>query len=240
MFEKEIKKAKDIIINSNRVVFFTGAGISVASGIPAFRGENGLWSKYDPIVLDLQYFISNPVESYRIIREIFYRYMQNIKPNPAHYAIAEMGYSIITQNIDNLHQEAGSLDVVEFHGSAKRFICLDCHSIYDQSGINLDVLPPTCKKCGGLLKPDFVFFGEPIPQLAYKQSLALSSVCDVMVLVGTTGEIMPASQLPYTAKDNKAVIIEINIEKSNYTNSITDIFINDKAENVLPLLADLS
>jgi NAD-dependent deacetylase len=177
-----------------------------------------------------------PKDSWRVIREIFYDFLSDIKPNDAHYAVAKLDCPVITQNIDNLHQEAGSIHVVEFHGTAKTLVCMECGKRFDKSVVDLSKIPPLCKKCGGLLKPDFVFFKEPIPEKAYKQSIVLTQECDVMVVVGTTGEIMPASQIPYIAKDSSALIIEVNVESSNYTNSITDIFLQGKAEEILPKL----
>ncbi len=226
--------AAEMILNSKKTVAFTGAGISVESGIPTFRGPQGLWSKYDPKILDIDFFLSNPKESWEKIKEIFYDYMQNVKPNAAHYFLAELEKenlleAVITQNIDNLHQEAGSKNVIEFHGTAKKLVCMNCYKKYDKNEIDLNDLPPFCPKCWGLLKPDFVFFKESIPKKALEKSLELAQECDLMIIIGTTGEIQPASHIPLIAKENGAKIIEINIEKSNYTDTITDIFLQDKA-----------
>jgi len=228
------KDAAELIKNSKKTVAFTGAGISVESGIPTFRGPDGLWSKYDPKILDIDYFTLNPKEAWEKIKEIFYDYMQNVKPNDAHYFLADlekehMLEAVITQNIDNLHQEAGSKNVIEFHGTAKNLVCMNCFKKYDKDEIDLNDLPPACPKCWGLLKPNFVFFKEPIPKKALEKSLELAQECDLMLVIGTTGEIQPASQIPILAKQNGAKIIEINIEPSNYTNTITDIFLQDKA-----------
>jgi NAD-dependent deacetylase len=228
------EKAAELIKKSEKTVAFTGAGISVESGIPTFRGENGLWSKYDPEILDIDYFLKNPERSWKKIKEIFYDYMQNVKPNKAHYFLAELEnegllQAVITQNIDNLHQEAGSKNVIEFHGTAKSLICMNCFKSFDINEIDLNDLPPVCPKCWGLLKPNFVFFKEPIPKKAMEESLNLAQSCDLMLVIGTTGEIQPASQIPILAKENGAKIIEINIEKSNYTDTVTDIFLQDKA-----------
>jgi len=228
------KQAADIIKNSKKTVAFTGAGISVESGIPTFRGPEGLWSKYDPKILDIDYFTLNPKDSWEKIKEIFYDYMQNVKPNSAHYCLAELENkgaleAVITQNIDNLHQEAGSKNVIEFHGTAKMLVCMNCFKKYNADEIDLSELPPLCPKCWGVLKPDFVFFKEPIPKKALEKSLELANECDVMLIIGTTGEIQPASQIPVIAKQNGAAIIEINIEPSNYTPAITDIFLKNKA-----------
>ncbi len=228
------KKAADIIKNSKFPVAFTGAGISVESGIPPFRGPTGLWSKYDPKILDIDFFIQNPAESWKYIKKIFYDYMGNTQPNDAHKFLAWLENigklrGIITQNIDNLHQKAGSKNVIEFHGTASQMECIDCKRKFPSDSISLENLPPLCPECQGILKPDFVFFGEPIPPKAFEESIKLCENADCLIVVGTTGEIMPASQLPILAKQNGAKIIEINIEPSNYTNTITDIFLNDKA-----------
>ena len=233
-----IKKAVELIKNAERVTAFTGAGISVESGIPPFRGENGLWNKYDPVFLDIGHFKKNPESSWKIIKEIFYDFFGEARPNAAHKALAElqkMNYlkTIITQNIDNLHQEVGSNEVYEYHGTSKKLICLDCNTLLLSSLIDFNILPPVCKKCGGLLKPDFIFFGEPIPEPAQSRSILESEKSDIFIIIGTTGEIMPASMVPYLAKKNGARIIEINISSSNYTESITDLFLKGKATVIM-------
>ncbi len=237
MILNDYKKAAEIIETSKFLVAFTGAGISVESGIPPFRGPTGLWSKYDPKILDINFFLTNPDISWKYIKEIFYDYMQNVNPNIAHYFLAKLENKgllkgTITQNIDNLHQKAGSKNVVEFHGSASKLECIKCKRKFSLNSVSLESLPPLCPKCGGILKPDFVFFGEAIPKDAFEKSLFLMQNADVLLVIGTTGEIMPASELPYIAKDNGAKIIEINIQKSNYTNKITDVFLKDKATEV--------
>ncbi len=228
------KEAASIIKNAGHVVGFTGAGISVESEIPPFRGEGGLWSKYDPTLLEISNFLSNPTESWRVIREIFFDRFVIAKPNEAHFLLAKMEEvgllkSVITQNIDNLHQLAGSKTVHEFHGNSQRLICLDCPEIFFVADIDLAIIPPKCKSCGGLLKPDFIFFGEAIPEQAHAMSVKEANRADVFILIGTTGEVMPAAAIPHLAKMNGATIIEINPEKSNYTDTITDIYIQSKA-----------
>ena len=233
-----IEKAAKLIKNAKHVTAFTGAGISVESGIPPFRGENGLWSKFDPIFLDINYFHSNPLESWKLIKEIFFDFFGRAKPNAAHLVLSELertGFinTVITQNIDNLHQEAGSNNVYEFHGTSRNLICTNCNIIYAAKNIDLSNLPPKCEKCGTVLKPDFVFFGEPIPEPARTNSFTEADIADVFILIGTTGEIMPASIIPIEAKKNGAKIIEINIQPSNYTSSITDVFLEGKATEVM-------
>ncbi len=239
-----ISEVAKILKNAKHVTAFTGAGISVESGIPPFRGANGLWSKYNPIILDINYFREKPVDSWKVIKEIFYDFFGEAKPNDAHFALAELEKigilkSIITQNIDNLHQEAGNTEVHEFHGTSKILKCDSCGKEYFAETIDLSVLPPKCKSCNGVLRPDFVFFGEQIPEPAQSKSYNESVIADVFLLIGTTGEIMPASIIPKEAKRNGAKIIEINIEHTNFTRSITDIFLEGKATEVMNKILEL-
>ena len=233
-----VKEAVNLLEKSGYTTAFTGAGISVESGIPPFRGKEGLWSKYNPVVLDIDYFHTHPKESWSVIKEIFYDFFGKAKPNDAHYALAKMEKAgllknVITQNIDNLHQEAGSREVYEFHGNSRELVCTKCNKRYNVEELDFDNLPVTCPACGGLIKPDFIFFGEGIPSLAYQKSIEAAESADVFILIGTTGEIMPASQIPILAKNNGAKIIEINIEPSNYTYNITDIFLQGKATEMM-------
>lgn len=230
-----IQEAVTLITDATFFTAFTGAGISVESNIPPFRGEDGIWSKYDPIYLDINYFYQNPEKSWKVIKEIFYDFIGGAKPNAAHYALAKMEEKnklkgIITQNIDNLHQKAGSKKVIEYHGTTQYLTCRNCRNNIAVSSDLFESLPPKCPECnGGVLRPKFVFFGEGIPFRAQETSMELTHKSDVMLLIGTTGEIQPASLIPVMAKNNGCKIIEINVEESNYTNSITDIFIHGKA-----------
>jgi len=238
----EIKSAADLIKNSKKTVAFTGAGISVESGIPPFRGKEGLWSKYDPIVLDINYFHAKPLESWKVIKEIFYDFLGKAKPNTAHFVLSEMEKqnmldAVITQNIDNLHYEAGSKVVYEFHGNSRDLICTGCGEKYGASEISLETLPPKCAKCESVLKPDFIFFGEAIPEPARTRSFEEAEKADVLLVIGTTGEIMPASLIPFHAKEHGAKIIEVNPDSSAYTHKITDVYINAKATEAFELLA---
>lgn len=243
-----INRAAEIISKASNLVAFTGAGISVESGIPPFRGSDGLWEKYDMSILDLNSYVQNPEKGWPVIKELFFDFFGNAKPNPAHIVLAELEQieilkSIITQNIDNLHQEAGNREVYEFHGNSVQFVCLNCGAIHQRKDITLTSTPPECSKCGGLLKPDFIFFGEGIPEEAMQKSILAAQTADVFLIIGTTGEIMPASNIPYLAKQNNAKIIEINIEKSKFTDSITDIFIQEKAslamEEIIRIIKEL-
>ena len=236
--KNSVETAAKMIREVKHSTAFTGAGISVESGIPPFRGPDGLWSKYDPVFLEISYFMNHPRQSWKLIKEIFYDYFGKARPNPAHFVLAEMEtsqwlHSIITQNIDNLHQEAGSQTVYEFHGTSQTLVCIDCGKKCPVNEIDLGVLPPLCPVCSGLLKPDFVFFGEPIPAYALENSIRETEIADLFLVIGTTGEIMPASTLPFQAKSNGAKIVEINTVPSAYTHEITDIFLQGKASVVM-------
>jgi NAD-dependent deacetylase len=231
---QRLKKAK-------RAVAFTGAGISVESGIPPFRGKGGLWSKYNPDILDIRNFYEQPEKSWQVIKEIFYDHFNNAQPNAAHIALAKMEsdgllQAVITQNIDNLHQDAGSKTVLEYHGSTHRLVCLSCHSVYQFSTEMFDHIPPRCKKCGTILKPDMVFFGEGIPFAVHQKAMEETVNSDVWLVIGTTGEVMPACNLPIEAKDNGATIIEINIRPSHFTQRITDLLLQGKATEMTAAL----
>ena len=238
-----IKESAKIIRQSKSTIAFTGAGISVESGIPPFRGEHGLWNKYDPKVLDLGYFYANAEECWVYIREIFYDFFADASPNKAHEVLAEMEkrgllQAVVTQNIDNLHYEAGSHTVHEFHGNSKKLKCPKCENVIDASEIDFKNLPPRCKDDGEVLKPDFIFFGEGIPHEAYSSSFEAAEKAEVCLIIGSTGEVTPASFVPRTAKQSGATIIEINPDESAFTRHITDIHLKGKASEVLAKLAD--
>lgn len=239
--DEKYQKAAELISRANHAVAFTGAGISVESGIPVFRGPDGLWSKYDPTVLELQYFYNYPRKAWSVIKEIFYDYFGKVAPNRAHEVLGWMEQnnllsSVITQNIDNLHQEGGNRNVLEFHGTYVKMECTSCGKEYNVQDVSLDDEVPTCEECGGLLKPAFIFFGEAIPEPAGSQSFKETEITDLMIVVGTTGEVMPASMLPYKAKEEGATIIEVNVKPSAYTDSITDIYLEGKATEVMDRL----
>ncbi len=226
------------LLKSRHAVAFTGAGVSVESGIPTFRGPDGIWSRYDPASIELGFFLANPRESWLVIKEIFYDFFGRAEPNAAHVALADLESAgvireIITQNIDNLHQEAGSRRVWEFHGNSRHLVCLGCSAKLPVAEVSLDVLPPRCNDCGGLLKPDFIFFGEGIPEPARSESFRAAEACDVMMVIGSTGEVAPASLLPGVAGNTGATIIEVNPEPSLFTDDTTDIFLQGKATEIM-------
>jgi len=239
--QDSLEAAVRALRGTRHAVAFTGAGISVESGIPTFRGPDGIWSRYDPESIELGFFHADPHESWRVIKEIFYDYFDRAEPNAAHVALADLEdagviQEIVTQNIDGLHQAAGSRRVWEFHGTSRRMICLDCETRSAATDIPLDTLPPRCPDCGGLLKPDFIFFGEGIPEPARTAAFRAAASCDAMLVIGSTGEVAPASLLPGVARDAGATIIEINPEPSLFTDGTTDIFLQGKASVTMTAL----
>lgn len=239
----EYQTAAEYIVNARYCTAFTGAGISVESGVPPFRGEGGLWNKYDPMTFEISYFMENTAVSWGAIHDIFYEVFGQVLPNAAHYALAELEArgivkEVVTQNVDNLHLDAGSKTVHEFHGSLKRVQCLDCGKKVAVSRIDLKRLPPVCSACGGIHKPDVVFFGEAIPRGAAGRSFSAAQKTDCMILIGTTGTVAPANMIPSQAKSSNAKIIEINPVPSEYTRRVTDIFLKDKATSAMEMLMD--
>lgn len=223
-------------MNRGRCVVLTGAGISAESGIPTFRSKGGLWNEYDPTVYaSLSTFEKDP-SKYWSIRGDFIRDYDEYRPNEAHYSLArleERGIvkSVITQNIDGLHRKAGSKNVIEIHGSLREIYCRDCNREYIAPEIpEGDV--PRCS-CGGVLKPNTVLFGEPLPEGALYNAQKESENCGSMLVIGTSATVYPAAQMPLTAGGQGAKIIEINIEKS-FPNA--DLFICEKAGTALPEL----
>jgi len=230
---EQLKQAAGLIKNAEYGVVFTGAGVSVESGIAPFTGAGGLWNQYDPKFIDINFFYMDPKRSWEEMKKIFFNDMHDASPNKAHEVIArleqkKMVRGVITQNIDGLHQRAGSKNVQEFHGTIHTLSCLKCARKYNLKETDISVNPPLCA-CGGILKPDFVFYGEGIPTLAYQNSLEMAQNADVMIIVGTAGQVMPACSLPYTAKEFGAKIIEVNPQPSAFTHAITDFYFQQKA-----------
>lgn len=242
-YEQTLQSAASALRGASRATAFTGAGVSVESGVPQFRGNDGLWARYDPAVFDINHFRSYPRQSWEAILEIFYHTFPNVEPNAGHYALAELeqlGFvrEVITQNIDNLHHRAGSTTVWEYHGNSRELLCLSCGAKYPAQHALEARIPPRCD-CGGLLKPDFIFFGEEIPAQAARESERAAGECDLMLVIGTTGEVYPAGFIPHVARESGARIVEINPEPSSYTESITNIFVREKSATALPALLEL-
>ncbi len=235
-----VRAAASLIRGAKHLTAFTGAGISVESGIPPFRGEGGLWSRYDPRMLELDYFLAHPATAWPVIREIFYDHFGKARPNKAHEVLAAweargLLKALITQNIDNLHYVAGSRNIVEFHGNSRLLLCLGCARRVEATPALLSSLPPRCA-CGGLYKPDFIFFGEGIPPRAHARAQEEAGLSDVMLVVGSTGEVYPAALVPRWASEAGARIIEVNPQSSEFTASLSDIHIPMKAAEAFSLI----
>ena len=236
MFDTVAQKLKD----SRKIVFVTGAGISQESGIPTFRGKDGYWRKYDPMKLaSIDAFYDDP----KLVWEWYEDRRKNIldvKPNEGHFAISQMeefkDVVVLTQNIDGLHQRSGSTNVLELHGSIIRIKCTVCDFI-DNITENFESLPPKCK-CGSMLRPDVVWFGEPLPQNIWQSAIKEASVCDVMVIVGTSLVVSPANTLPVYAKQNGAILIEVNPEKTVMSNDMA-LSIQATSVGVLPKMLSI-
>jgi len=238
-----IQRAAKDILHSKKTIAFTGAGISVESGIPDFRSAQGLWQKYDPEEYATIYaFHSNPDKVWRMLKEMFLLIMA-AKPNPAHIGLAElerMGLlsSVITQNVDGLHQAAGNTNVIEFHGTHRMLTCLRCSNRVDGTSLKMEDLPARCPRCSSLLKPDVVFFGEPIPWEAQTMSFKESKSCTAILVIGTSAVVYPAATIPITAKERGATVIEINMESTPLTNQISDYLICGSAGEIIPAIVE--
>lgn len=234
----KFERAAEQIVNNGPILVSTGAGISVESGIPSFRGPGGLWEKHDPIYFDLDYFKENPKHCWEKIREIFYQGWKLYQPNEAHYTLSEMQncgliHTLVTQNIDGLHQKAGS-DAVEFHGSLSRVKCMACAFSTEATDDVVMQELPRCPVCGAVLKPEVVFFKEDIPAYAYRRAFAAAQEVKTVLVIGTSGTVQPACLIPDVAKQCGAKIIEVNLEPSEFSRKgITDIYLSGQSSAVM-------
>lgn len=237
-----LEKAASAIVNAESTVALTGAGISVASGIPPFRGEGGLWSKYNPDdFAHVEAFKRNPDKVWIMLKEMIDT-IEIAKPNPAHLALAElekMGYleGIITGNVDFMHQTAGNKNVLELHGNNKKLICMRCQNNYPVE-LYQRQMPPRCD-CGFPLRPDVVLFGEQLPQKTLMDSYSLAQKCDLMMVIGTSQVVTPMSHMPFYAKENGASVLEINLEKTYLSEDTSDWIIKGRAEEILPKIMSI-
>jgi len=239
--DPRVQSAARALARSRRLVVFTGAGVSKESGIATFREpETGLWAQYDPMELaTYEAYVRRPAFVWSWYEHRFGA-AAAAAPNPGHEAIAELEHilpavSVVTQNIDGLHQRAGSHDVVELHGSMFRFKCLSGRHtgfVLDDFAAQ-DVKPPRCPECGEPLRPDVVWFGEALPGDAIDRAQALSAACDVMLVVGTSGVVYPAAALPLLAAEAGATVIDVNPERDALT-AAADIFLQGPGGEVLP------
>ncbi len=232
--------------NATKIVALTGAGVSAESGIPTFRGEEGLWKRLSPEELaSFEAFINNTAmvsEWYQHRREIIH----NTQPNPGHFALAELQkiapqFVLITQNVDGLHQRAGSTEVVELHGNIMENYCINCNQRYSQE--EFDELyrhnpnhVPHCY-CGGLIRPNVVWFGEALPEDSIERAYIASEEADVFLSIGTSAQVAPASNLPRIAKQHGAYIIEVNTTQTAISNMV-DLRLEGPSGKLLPLFID--
>jgi NAD-dependent deacetylase len=232
-----VREAARLLRGRRDAVALTGAGISVESGIPAFRGAQGLWGKYDPgEYATIGAFIRNPAKVWGMLSEMA-SLCGGAAPSPAHAGLAEledMGIlrSVITQNVDGLHQAAGSRQVIEYHGNMESLVCIACWKQYPTRERWVDFAAPVCD-CGQILKPNVVLFGEPIPWLAQERAEEEARTCGVLLVVGTSAEVSPACDIPRIAKRAGAAIVEINPERTRLTSTVTDIHVSGSASAVL-------
>jgi NAD-dependent deacetylase len=244
--ESEIKKAKELVINAGKISAFTGAGISVDSGIPDFRSEGGLWKRFDPLEhATRESFMRDPTKFWTMGKELAETIVK-AKPNDAHLALARLEEQgkltgVITLNIDNLQQSAGSKRVIELHGNYLCAHCIECNEEYFGRAVHESVakgeIPPKCEKCGGILKSDAILFGEPLPHEPMANAIELCRDTDLMIVIGTSLTVYPAAFLPQLAKNAGAKIIVINLEGTN-KDDVADIVLRGRATDIVPMITD--
>ena len=227
------------IQNSEKVVVLTGAGISAESGVPTFRGEEGLWRNFRAEELATPFaFQRDP----KLVWE-WYDWRRNLikplYPNAGHKVIASVeqkksSFKLITQNVDGLHQKAGSVKCVELHGNIWKTRCTEEGNVADNLGSPLKNIPPMCE-CGAILRPNIVWFGESLPVEAIQSSYETVEICDLMIVVGTSAVVQPAASLPRIAKNAGAFVIEVNAEETPISDMVDDSYLG-KAGEILPLL----
>jgi len=224
------------------VAALTGAGISAESGVPTFRGDDGLWKKFSPEELaNFDAFMRNPDmvwEWYNYRRKI----IEEVQPNPGHLALSKLeemipSFVVITQNVDNLHQRAGSKNVVELHGNILRNRCLSCGRIIESETLEFSEGVPRCPYCGGMLRPDVVWFGEMLPEEAIQKAYRAAETCDVFMVLGTSAVVYPAASLPEIAFRQGAFIVEINPEVTPVTD-FAHVSLRGKTGEILPKIIE--
>ena len=242
--------AAECLARARYVIALTGAGLSVESGIPPFRGPGGLWTKHgEPPMNGFQLFLADPRRAWEErlnptgpMRELWSA-LAAARPNPGHLALVEleeMGVlrATITQNVDNLHRLAGSTSLLEIHGNATLIRCLGCIMRFAREAIDFATLPPRCPHCGGLLKSDTVSFGEPIPPDVLEGCFEEASRADCILVAGTSATVYPAAQFPLEVRERGGDLIEVNPYPSELT-AVSSYTLQGPAGEVLPRLAEL-
>jgi NAD-dependent deacetylase len=243
-----VERAAELLGRARHAVALTGAGVSAESGIPTFRGEGGLWTKYDPVkVSSIESFLADPTSYWSVSKERG-RVALAAKPNPGHIALAELeaaGHlaAVVTQNTDGLHQAAGSTHVVELHGSGRTVECLTCGRREPRADVQarLDAeMPPRCLECGGtLLKPTVVLFGEAMPAVAVQEAFELAAAADVMLVAGSSLVVFPAADVPLVALRAGAAMIVVNAEPTPL-DRYAEVVIHGRSGEVLPEIVRLT
>lgn len=236
------KEFLDRLNSAKKIVFFTGAGISAESGISTFRGKDGIWNKMKPEELaNFQAFMRNPNlvwEWYQHRRDI----INKVDPNAGHIAIVDLEkyfeVSIITQNIDNLHRRAGSKTIYELHGNIERNFCVDCNTFYNSGDLEVTGIAPKCIKCGGLVRPDVVWFGETLPQDQFSSGEKAAECSDICFVVGTSAIVYPAAYIPISAKQAGSYIVEINLEPTEMS-QYADYSLFGRSGEILPMILEV-
>jgi len=241
--EELIREAARRLAGVHTLAVLTGSGVSRESGIATFRDpEEGLWARYDPMDLATQEgYLRNPTLVWQWYEHRF-GMVEKAAPNAGHLAIARLEtllpqVTVITQNIDGLHQAAGSTDVIELHGSIRRYRCLDGrHTGFTRADFaGQSEMPPKCPRCGALLRPEVVWFGEILPRAALERAFDLAESCDAMLVAGTSGEVQPAASLPFYSARRGALVIDVNPDQDNIA-SVADIYLRGPGGSVLPRL----
>jgi NAD-dependent deacetylase len=227
---------------AERVVAFTGAGVSAESGVPTFRGAEGIWKKFKPEELaTMSAFLRSP----ELVWEWYShrkRIIAEIEPNPGHHALARLEhlfphFALITQNIDNLHRRSGSRTVYELHGNIERNYCVKCGAPFSNAVVLRASGVPRCDRCGGTVRPDVVWFGESLPEEEWDLSLRAAQSAEVFLSIGTSGVVYPAASLPLQAKRSGAYLVEINPEPTPLTD-VADLFLQGRSGEILPALLE--
>lgn len=237
----KLKEAARLIKKSKKTICLTGAGISVPSGIPDFRSPGGIWEKFNPLeVATAEAIRYSPRKVWEFIVET-HLILIKAKPNEAHFTLTKLEKKnllagIITQNIDSLHQLAGSENIVEYHGNFREFYCMSCKKKYGLKDLFTSnkpiIIPPRCE-CEGIIRPNVVFFGENIPIKAISKTRKFINDAELILIIGTSGEVAPASLIPRQIKDQGGKIIEINLGKSSF-GTLSDLKFTESADIVLP------
>ena len=236
-------KLRSLLCSTESICVLTDAGISAESGVDTFRGSKGLWSKLKPEELaNFDAFMRNPEmvwEWYHYRKTIIH----HVQPNPAHVALAHLqqcvrDFTLITQNIDNLHSRAGSTHVLELHGNIERSYCITCGKFFPQVEVSMENKVPRCSSCNGIIRPDIVWFGEMLPEGVFENATDAAGRCELFFSIGTSAVVYPAASLPMIARKCGAYVVEINTEKTDLSPKVHESLLG-KAGEIMPQLVQM-